>query len=102
MAARRAPVVPVGALSQFTGCVLMTLLALAFAEPWLGTRALEFSILAGAGNALGITALYRSLAEDKMGVGAPVAAVITAVLPVVIGIGSQGWPSALQLGGFAL
>lgn len=102
MAAKRAPVIPVGAFSQFTGCVVMVLGALALQEPWLGARAIELSILAGAGNALGITALYRSLAEDKMGVGAPVAAVITAVLPVVIGIASQGWPNALQLGGFLL
>lgn len=102
LAARRAPVVPVAALSQFAGCVFMAALALLFREPMLTGKALWLGILAGAGNALGITALYRSLASDKMGLGAPVAAVITAVIPVVVAIAGQGWPSPLKIGGFAL
>lgn len=80
----------------------MAALALIFREPVLSGRALWLSVLAGAGNAIGITALYRSLATDKMGIGAPVAAVITAVIPVVVGIAGQGWPSPLKVGGFAL
>jgi drug/metabolite transporter (DMT)-like permease len=102
LATRRAPVIPVGAITQLIGCAFMTIMAVAFAEPWLSGRALGFSVLAGAGNALGITALYRSLSLDKMGIGAPVAAVITAALPVVVSIAGQGWPSAWQLAGFAL
>lgn len=102
MAAKRAPVIPVAALSQFAGALFMAALALGFREPMLTPRALGFSVLAGAGNALGITALYRALATDKMGIGAPVAAVITAIIPVIVGIAGQGWPSPLKLAGFSL
>jgi len=89
-------------MSQFAGCLFTAALALAFAEPVLSGRAIWLAAVAGAGNALGITSLYRALATDKMGIGAPVAAVITAVLPVVVGIVEQGWPSAWKLAGFAL
>jgi len=102
LATRRAPVVPVGAFSQIIGGAFMAALALMFGEPMLSAHALGFAVLAGAGNALGITSLYRSLASDKMGIGAPVAAVITAILPVIVGIAGQGWPSLLKLAGFAL
>jgi drug/metabolite transporter (DMT)-like permease len=102
LAARRAPVIPVAALSQLAGCLFMAVLAVAFREPLLSGRALWLSVLAGAGNALGITSLYRALASGKMGITAPVAAVITAIVPVVVGIAGEGWPSALKLGGFAL
>ncbi|MBV8207586.1 MAG: DMT family transporter [Acidobacteria bacterium] len=101
-AARRAPVIPVAMLSQFAGCLFMVVLAVALRQPFLSARSLGFSILAGAGNALGITCLYRSLAEEKMGIGAPVAAVITAMLPVGVGIAGQGWPAPQKLAGFVL
>ena len=70
LAARRAPVIPVAALSQLAGCLFMAVLAVAFREPLLSGRALWLSMLAGAGNALGITSLYRALASGKMGITA--------------------------------
>ncbi len=50
----------------------------------------------------GIAALYRALAIGRMGVVAPVAAVVTGFLPVLVGIRTEGMPDTLQLCGFAL
>jgi drug/metabolite transporter (DMT)-like permease len=55
--------------------------------------------LAGAG---GLIALYSALALGRMGVAAPVSAVITALVPVVIGASVEGLPDAPQRIGFGL
>ena len=52
--------------------------------------------------AFGIAALYQALAIGRMGVVAPVASVVTGVLPVLVGIRTEGMPDRVQLAGFAL
>jgi drug/metabolite transporter (DMT)-like permease len=51
---------------------------------------------------LGIAALYKALAIGRMGIIAPVASVITGVLPVLVGIRTEGMPDRFQLAGFVL
>ena len=51
---------------------------------------------------IGITALYHGLAVGRMGVVAPVTAVIAALIPVVTGIVLEGVPTVLTLSGIAL
>jgi drug/metabolite transporter (DMT)-like permease len=77
-------------------------MALLTREPIPPATALWWGAFAGFIGAFGITALYRALAVGRMGVVAPVAAVVTGVLPVVVGTHSEGLPDRLQLGGFAL
>lgn len=48
--------------------------------------ALVWGAVSGVGNGLGTLALYRGLAVGQMSVVAPLSAVVTAVLPVVIGL----------------
>ena len=77
---------------------------------WPCSRASQFlrphrswwGAFAGFIGAFGIAALYRALAVGRMGVVAPVAAVVTGVLPVLLGTYTDGMPDRLQLGGFAL
>jgi drug/metabolite transporter (DMT)-like permease len=102
VAAKRAPVLPVVVLSQAAGSLLMVALALAMREPVLTSRAALFCVLSGFGNAVGISFLYRALAIEKMGISAPIAAVVTAIVPVIFTIAGQGFPTALQLAGFGL
>jgi drug/metabolite transporter (DMT)-like permease len=52
--------------------------------------------------AIGLIALYRSLADSHMGVAAPVSAVVAAAVPVIFGIFLEGLPGTLQLIGFGL
>ena len=53
------------------------------------------SVAGGALGAAGLALLYRGFSVGRMGVVAPVAAVLTATLPVVFGILTQGAPSIL-------
>ncbi len=57
---------------------------------------------AGFAGAFGIAALYRALAIGRMAVVAPVAAVVTGILPVLASFRSEGMPGPIQLVGFAL
>jgi drug/metabolite transporter (DMT)-like permease len=49
-------------------------------------RDLQWAAVAGVGNGLGTTFLYRGLASGRMGVVAPVSGVGAALLPVVVGV----------------
>jgi len=102
LATKRANVFRVVAGAHACGLLLMLILAWATAEPMPPRSSLFWGILAGISGAFGIAALYQGLAIGRMGVVAPVASVVTAILPVLIGFRTEGVPDRLQLLGFAL
>lgn len=55
---------------------------------------------AGLTGAIGLLLLYRSLAEGRMSVAAPVSALLAAAIPVIVGVFQDGNPGALVLLGF--
>jgi drug/metabolite transporter (DMT)-like permease len=57
---------------------------------------------AGVTGAIGLLLLYRSLAEGRMSVAAPVSALLAAAIPVFVGIFQDGNPGLLVLFGFLL
>ena len=61
-----------------------------------------WSVLAGVGNGIGTTFLYRGLASGRMGVVAPVSGIGAALLPVLAGVGFGERPSALAWIGVAV
>lgn len=75
---------------------------------WLTAEAIPpgadlwWGAVAGFVGAFGIAALYQALAIGRMGVVAPVASVVTGVLPVLVGLRTEGMPDRIQLLGFAL
>jgi drug/metabolite transporter (DMT)-like permease len=89
-------------VAHTSGLLSMLLLALVVGEPIPSHAALLWGALAGVVGGLGLVALYRALAIGQMGINAPVAAVITAALPVLYGIWREGAPAAIQFAGFAL
>jgi drug/metabolite transporter (DMT)-like permease len=70
----------------------MALLALAIGEPFPGPATFWLAVLAGLFAVAGIVGLYTGLAVGRMGVVAPVTGVIAAVLPVIVGFVTRGWP----------
>ncbi len=61
-----------------------------------------FAAGAGVGGALGLVALYLGLATGRMGVVAPIAAVVGAAVPVAVGSLVDGPPGLVRAIGFAL
>ncbi len=102
LAAKRANVFRVVAGAHACGLVFMLALAWLTHEPFPPAASLYWGAIAGITGGLGIAALYKALAVGRMGIVAPVAAVITGVLPIVVGIRSEGMPDRLQLAGFVL
>lgn len=102
LATKRAPVFNVLAISHAFGLLLLLVLALAWREPLPATADLGWGLAAGLAGAVGLASLYRALAVGQMGLVAPLSAVLTAALPALFSMFTEGLPGAPQLVGFAL
>jgi drug/metabolite transporter (DMT)-like permease len=100
--ARRAPVLGVSLVVQALGLLLAIAIAVLAREPVPGPASLAMSAAAGAVVVIGILGLYHGLAVGRMGVVAPVTAVIAALLPVAVGIARDGPPAGSVLAGIGL
>lgn len=74
--------------------------ALLVGEPALDGRSLILAALAGALGTLGLLLLYHALATGSMSIAAPVSALMSAVLPVIVGSASEGFPGPVTFLGF--
>jgi len=101
-ATKRGKVLMVILLSQLLGALLLFSLALFFAEQVPEVRHLIFGAMAGISGVLGLTALYKGLALGRMGIVAPLSAVITALLPMTFSFLFEGLPRLPQVSGFAV
>lgn len=102
LATRRSQVLPVVVVSQGVGLATVVLLSLARGEPTPSLAALGWGSASGIFGAMGLLALYRALAVGRMGIAAPVTAVLAAALPVLFAAAAEGLPTMLQFAGFGL
>jgi drug/metabolite transporter (DMT)-like permease len=102
MATRRSSVYTVIIVSQVVGMILLAGLALLWQEAWPSAGDLVWAAAAGLAGAVGLLALYSGLAGSRMGIVAPLAAVTSAGLPVIVALFTEGLPRPLQLAGFGL
>lgn len=97
LTSRSAPVLGVLGGSQFASLLVGLLLVTVIDEPAMRLQDLGFAIGGGACAAIGLALLYRGLAVGRMGVVAPIAAVLTATIPVVFSFVSEGIPSEVAI-----
>jgi drug/metabolite transporter (DMT)-like permease len=102
LATKRAPVFGVLLIGQAAGLLLLIGLALLWGERLPPVADLLWGVAAGLAGVIGLVALYRGLAIGRMGIVAPVSAVLTASLPALFGVLTEGMPGANKLVGFAL
>lgn len=102
LASRRANASSVVLAAYAVGFVLMIILALIWREPFPTAVDMMWGGLAGVAGVLGLLAFYSALSRGKMGIAAPVSAVLTAMLPVLFSVFTTGLPGFLQLIGFVL
>ncbi len=86
--------------AEIIGIAILILLVLFTGELFPGWRSWLFAMLAGALGTLGLILLYHSMTLGLMSIATPVSALLAAVLPVVIGIFTQGFPEWLTFLGF--
>ena len=102
LATRRAQVLSVVFGSYTVGLFMLIVLALIWSEPFPAVLDLMWGGVAGLAGAVGLAAFYQALSVGRMGVVAPIAAMLSAVIPVLFGALTEGLPGPLQLIGFVL
>ena len=102
VATRRASAFLLTSVTHLGGASLMLALAWLNHSSFPSRTSIGWAIGAGlcGGGALAI--FYRALAIGKMGLAAPLTAVIAAIIPTLFGMLTEGWPSKLQIAGFVL
>jgi drug/metabolite transporter (DMT)-like permease len=99
LSSRSAPVLGVLLWSQVASLAIGVPVLLASGEPPMQPSDFAIAIAGGALGAAGLALLYRGLAVGRMGVVAPIAAVLTATLPVAFGFVTEGVPSTFAIVG---
>jgi drug/metabolite transporter (DMT)-like permease len=102
VATRRSNAVVVVAIAHVMGGGLLMALALLLRESMPPLSVLLLGATGGFFGGVGVLALYRGLASGRMGVVAPISAVVTAILPVIVGAFTEGLPSLFQMAGFGI
>jgi drug/metabolite transporter (DMT)-like permease len=102
LASRRSNASSVVIAAYAIGFVLLVALALLWKEPFPSTVDILWGALAGLAGAIGLISFYSALSIGRMGIAAPVSAILTASLPVIFSLFTAGLPTWLQLGGFIL
>ena len=101
IASRRARPLQVAVISQWAGwLILVPAFALFGDRP--STTSLTWGAAAGLSTGLGLVFIFRALSAELMAVGAAVAGIVTAVLPVTFGLISGERPSVLAMIGLTL
>ncbi len=102
LATRRAQVLSVVFGSYALGLCMLIVVALLFSEPFPTAVDFMWGGVAGVAGAVGLAAFYQALSVGRMGIIAPVAAMLSAAIPVIFGALTQGLPGPLQIVGFVL
>jgi drug/metabolite transporter (DMT)-like permease len=101
LATRRASVWTIATTSQAVATLLV--LALVPTNPGeIETRDLWWAVIAGIGSGAGNLFIYQGLALGRMSVVAPLAAVATASIPVIVGLATGDRPGLLPIAGVLL
>jgi drug/metabolite transporter (DMT)-like permease len=90
------------AIVHLGGMVPMAALALFTRVPFPGRASLLWALLAGSVGGIALALFYRALASGKMGLTAPVAAVLGAGIPTVVTAFAEGFPGYRHVAGFVL
>ncbi|WP_018864048.1 MULTISPECIES: DMT family transporter [Thioalkalivibrio] len=100
LASRRIPALVVACYSQFLATGALLLIAVPFAG-LPGPQALIWGGASGLALALGLLAYYRGLADGSMGLVAAITGVISALVPLGVGLALGERPGVLALVGIA-
>jgi uncharacterized membrane protein len=102
LATRRSDAFRTVLIAYSVGMVVLIIVALARAEAIPSIADLGWGALAGLSGMVGVGFLFRGFATGRMGIVAPVSAVLTSAIPVIFNGLTEGLPDSLQLAGFGV
>lgn len=100
--ARRFQAFFLAALGHLSGTALVMSLALANHQAFPPVAHFVWACAGGTAGGVSLAFFYRALSRGRMGLAAPVAAVLSAAIPTAFGILTQGLPRTMTLLGFGL
>ena len=102
LGARRANAFLFTSVVHLSGMVLAAAVALAIGSPFPAASGVLWALAAGAVGGFALACFYRALASGKMGMVAPVAAVLGAAIPTAVSALREGFPGWRHVAGFIL
>jgi drug/metabolite transporter (DMT)-like permease len=101
-ASRRANAFLLTAIAHLSAMIFMATIALATHALFPTRTAVMWALAGGISGGGALAIFYRALASGRMGLTAPVAAVLGAAIPVAFGMFREGLPHTAQIAGFVL
>jgi drug/metabolite transporter (DMT)-like permease len=86
--------------SDLIGLVLILFVSIFYREALPSRFVIVNAALGGMLGTFGLLMLYRALSQGRMSIAAPVSALVAALLPVAVGLFTQGLPTLFQFIGF--
>lgn len=99
---RRANAFVFTAVVNLGGLFLVGALALASHAAFPPEHAIAWSLAGGVSGGASLAIFYRALSSGRMGLTAPVAAVLSAAIPTIFSIFTEGFPGKIAILGFML
>ena len=99
-ATRRANAFLFTTIVNLGGLSLVGTLALATHAPFPSTRSVAWVVAGGLSGGASLAIFYRALSSGRMGVTAPIAAVLGAAIPTLFSIFTEGLPGRMPILGF--
>jgi drug/metabolite transporter (DMT)-like permease len=99
-AARRANAFLFTAIFNAGGLFLMGTLAEMSHATFISGRSALWVLAGGISGSVGVAIFFRALSRGKMGIVAPVAAVLSAAIPALVAIYTEGFPGRVAILGF--
>ncbi len=100
-ATRRANAFAFTSVVNAGGLILVGSLAAASRAPLPSEHTVAWALAAGVSGGASLAIFYRALSSGRMGVTAPVAAVLSAAIPALVAMITQGLPGKVPMLGFA-
>jgi drug/metabolite transporter (DMT)-like permease len=101
-AARRSNAFLLATIAHASGLLLMIALAMANHSACPSRSGFAWAVAAGMSGGGALAIFYRALAAGKMGLTAPIAALLGAAIPTAFNIVTEGPPGVVPIAGFAL
>lgn len=102
LGSRRSSVYRVVLTAEWAGLLVLLPLPFMFHESLPPAGSLILAGIASACGTIGLTLLYRALAEGQMSVAAPVSGLLAAVIPMLYSTVTEGFPGFSKFSGFLL
>jgi len=102
LASRRIAALYVVAIAHSASLAAVFLIALGSHSPWPTLHTFEFGLFAGLAGGIGLVFFFRALSSGHMGATTSVTGVLTAAVPVLYSLLTEGPPAPIQFAGFVL